>query len=104
MEELQADDVIRMVLKKQETCSIRDINEFKDKYNKKHPFVYVDVCRDNIEYVRQAYRTEFYWNNEKGYFIKQESIKCPVCGDIHYKYPDESTFQRIVVINMYNVF
>jgi len=95
MKELDADDVVRMVLEKQETCTMRDISEFKSKYEKEHPDTYVCIYRDNVEYVKQAYRTEFYWDEEKGYFIKQESIVCPCCGDVHHKYPNTDKFNKI---------
>jgi len=95
MKELDADDVVRMVLEKQETCSMRDISEFKEKYEKEHPDTYVCIYRDNVEYVKQAYRTEFYWDEKRGVFIKQESIICPCCGVKHYKYPDTAKFNII---------
>jgi hypothetical protein len=100
MEELQAYDVIDAVLQKQDTCSILDMNKFKENYNKKHPYVYVSICRDDIDYVIYAYKTEFWYDDKKGVFRRQESIKCPACGDVHRKYPNVEAFEKLKKIRI----
>jgi hypothetical protein len=94
MKELQSHEVVREILKKQDTCSIRDMNEFRSAYEKEHPDTYVCITRDDIYYVQHVFRDEFYWTGEV--FIRQESLVCPVCGETYYKYPDNEKYDGVL--------
>jgi hypothetical protein len=96
MKELQGYEVVEEILKKQDTCGVRDMNEFKAAYEKKHPDTYVCVTRDDIYHIMSVYKDVFYWDNKREVFIKQHEIKCPVCGDTHYKFPNEEKFKKIL--------
>ena len=94
MKELQGYEVVREILKTKETCGIRDMNEFRSAYEKKHPDTYVCITREDIYHIQYDYKDEFHWTGEA--FIKQESIICPVCGETYYKYPDNKKYNDVL--------
>jgi hypothetical protein len=101
MKEINADVVLRKILKKKDSCTARELNEWKDTYNKKHPNGYVDICKDTIIWAVENNPDEFYWGGEgdEGItVIKQEIIYCPVCGDKHRKYPNTEAFELLIKI------
>ncbi|RPI80669.1 MAG: hypothetical protein EHM34_09735 [Nitrosopumilales archaeon] len=109
MREIQAYEVIEEILKTQDTCSVRDINEYRDKHqyehNQKeeeqgtHDYVYFCVSREDLYFVMNAYAHAFYWDYKKEIFIRQEVVKCCCCDTEFLKYPDTEKFSRIKEFN-----
>ena len=96
MKEITADEVIREILKKKDKCTVIDMSNWKDEYNKKHPDDYVDICSETICWAIEMNPDEFYWGGEgdEGLIVlKQEVVYCPACGDKHRKYPNTEAFE-----------
>jgi hypothetical protein len=64
MKILEIHKVIREILKKQDSCSFLDINNYKREYEKMHPETYVAVSHDNIHSAVNYYADEFWWDNK----------------------------------------
>jgi hypothetical protein len=75
-----------------ESCSIYDINMWGKDYNDKYPNVYVDTTRDTMMSIPAWW---YYWDNKVERFYKQNSLKCPICDDIHYKYPENDKYKKL---------
>ena len=96
-ETISAYEVISAILKTKETCSIKNINEWRDEYNEKNSYVHVEVYRDDIHSAVEYNVDKLRWKKDSDYsvILKQEIIYCPVCGDKHRKYPNEKIFNKI---------
>lgn len=92
MKELSGHDVLDIVLKDKDSCSIHDINIWKEKYNKQYPNVYVNTSIIEMKYIHSHF---YYWNNKEEKFYKQIILKCPICDDEHYKYPINDKYQKL---------
>ena len=94
METLAADKVLDAILVKKLNCNFRDINEYADAHQIVHPEIYVEVTRDDIMHAIETNPNKFYW--EGGNVFKQEIVLCPICGDIHRKYPKQDNYNKIL--------
>lgn len=93
MKELSVYDVLKILLKDKESCTVGDMSRFRDDYCKKHPYTYINITRDELGYVSPK---SFYFDHINNVFYKQKHVKCPICGDTHYKYPETKKFKKIV--------
>jgi len=109
MREIQAYDVIGEILKTKETCSIRDMNAYRDKHqyehnkqeelNGTHDYVSINITRSDNYYIKSAYNEIFYWDSKREVFILQETVKCTCCDTEFLKYPNIDKFNRIKEFN-----
>lgn len=95
MKELHAFDVIRMILETQDTCSYKDLNDFKAKYEKEHDNVYVSITKDDVWYGEEYCWDEYYWDEKRQVFIKEESVQCPCCEQIFYKHRHPELYNSV---------
>lgn len=75
-----------------ESCSIYDVNMWRNDYNERFPGVYVDITRDEMLSIPSRY---YHWNYKTKRFYKQIHLKCPICGDKHAKYPENEAYQTL---------
>ena len=98
--EISAYEVITAILKKQETCSSLDINNWRDDYNDKYPYTHIKVYRDDIYNAVFYHQDELCWQEPgTNIIIKNKVVICPCCGDKHRKYPDTGKFDKIKEYN-----
>jgi hypothetical protein len=92
MKEISAIEFLNMYFQKntdKETCSILELNTYKISYLKDNPYTIVNITRTDLYYINP-----YYYEYENTIY-KQKSIKCPICGDIHYKYPETKKYKKI---------
>ena len=94
MKEIGGYEVLSIMFKELniESCSNADIYHWARDYNTKYPDVYVDHTRDTMMGIPDRW---YYWDYKTERFYKQIALKCPICEDIHYKYPETEAYQKL---------
>jgi len=92
MKDLSLYDVLEIILNDKETCTFTDLHNWKHKFNIKNPYVYVDITRDAIYTLPKKI---YYFDFSDNIFYKQIELKCPICGDPHYKYPENDKYTKL---------
>lgn len=94
MKEISGSDVLGIMFEELNinSCTFYDINMWKRNYNERFPDVYVDVTRDVMSSIPS---NRYYFDYKNSVFYKQEQLKCPICGDVHYKYPENETYKKL---------
>jgi len=94
MKEISGYEVLNLMFKESdmESCTFYDINMWTREYQEKNPGVYVDVTRDVMQSIPERWYYLDYQNNT---FYKQMRLKCPICEDMHYKYPENKKYPKL---------
>lgn len=98
MKELDTWDALQMAFEyyKKDSISIFELYQWIDKYQDKHPEVYLHICRDDIHHEHGCNR--IWWEiryNASDLLHRQESIECPICGETHFKFPNTKNFEKM---------
>jgi len=94
MKELRGYDALDVMFKELgiESCSNADIHHWRRDYNRRFPDIYVDTTRDEMNSIPNRL---YYWDYKTEIFYKQMTLKCPICGDGHYKYPENDKYKKL---------
>jgi len=94
MKEISGYEVLSIMFKELdiESCSNGDIYHWRRGYNKRFPDVYVDTTRDVMSNIPERM---YFWDYKKEKFYKQSYLICPICDDIHYKYPENDKYKKL---------
>jgi len=94
MKEISGWEVLNLMFKESdmESCTFYDINMWSREYQEKNPGVYVDVTRDVMHSIPESW---YYLDYQNNIFYKQITLKCPICDDVHYKYPENNKFKKL---------
>jgi hypothetical protein len=95
MIEISADEIIDKLLKKKDSCTMREVYDACMKYRKKHTDTYIDASGDTVDYYIQANPDKYWWDYKAQLIRKQEILMCPLCEDKHRKYPNTEKFSRL---------
>lgn len=96
MKLLSAWDAIQNTMRElgKDSITTFELNKWANKYVKEHPNVFVERSTDDIGYYHD--NNYIYWESrvsDSNIIHRQETIRCPICGDTHYKYPDVKKFE-----------
>ena len=98
MKELDTWDAMQMAFEhyKKDSITVLEFHEWCDKYQEDHPEYYAYICRNDIHHEHDCGR--IWWEIKyQGSDIlhKQETLNCPCCDRISYKYPHTDRFEKI---------
>jgi hypothetical protein len=95
MKEISGSEVLDIMFEELniESCTFYDINIWKINYNKRFPDIYVDITRNTT--MNSISPSFYYYDYKKSMFYKQYNLKCPICDDIHYKYPENDKYKKL---------
>jgi uncharacterized Zn-finger protein len=98
MKELELYEVLPMIRKDlgRDTITVYDLNIWCQIHEKDHPDIYINRTRNDIHH---AHNSNFIWlecpNEGSDILHKQESLKCPICGEKLFKHPDVEKFEKM---------
>ncbi len=98
MKEFDTWDAIQMAFEyyKKDSITVLELNQWTDKYLEDHPDINLYICRNDIHHEHECKRI---WleirYQESDILFKQETIRCPVCKEPHYKFPNTEIFEAI---------
>ena len=99
MKEISIEPILDKIFKKQDTCTVLDLNKAVDVYRKNHPDVYVERDRDSVNWVMECNKDKYYDDYKNDVFLKQEVVICRCCGTKFRKFPDIKQFEKVVKKN-----
>lgn len=94
MKEISGFEVLSIMFKELniESCTNSDIYHWAKDYNERFPDVYIDHSNVAMQNIPESW---YYWNYIEGRYYKQIRLKCPICDDIHYKYPENTKYKKL---------
>lgn len=95
MKQIDSYEVLTGILSNKNSCTFTDLVDYKMNEEAKNPDLYVDVTRKHVLSAITTHPQSFYWDSETGTIFKQESIKCFVCDEVHYMFPDVQKFLKL---------
>jgi len=93
--ELNIETVLEEIFEKQDCCTIHELYDAVEKYNKKHLNTYVFCYDDDLQYYININKDIYWWDNKYEVIRKQEVINCPCCDRKMYRYPNVTLFEIV---------
>lgn len=90
-------DAIMMAMGDKKSITIQELAKWSEKYLEENPNHYVEKTRQDL-YHEQTCKRIYIEDQEYGSDIihLQETINCPICNEIHYKFPDIKKFELML--------